>query len=264
MSSTQSPLKSKPSTKLPLKCQQWMNDLWKDLNAKAEAGDRHINKTHTKVLGKHTGRIQRKLREKLSEKACSLTRLVENRPGLRRRAVVYKERAIKVRTKALDTISEEEHTINPKLPKMPRLSEKKSLRSWVKETIQVYGQYIVSDSVDASIKPRIKQIRQSLWSYRETGKGIGKMIAKGRHGPSRSDCQCFSTEVAVMLGITSKITKYQQLLDRSLIDVSFRPRVLEIVGTLKSCKENEFLNGLDMTIFNQFEKEIQDHLKART
>lgn len=239
-----------------------MNDLWKDLNAKAEAGDRHTNTTHTKVLGKHTGRIQRKLREKLSEKTCSLTRLVANRPGLRRRAVVYNEKAIKVRTNALDTIPEED-TINPKLPKMPRLSDKKSLRSWVKETIQVYGQYIVSDSVDASIKPRIKQIRQSLWSYRETRKGIGKIIAKGRHGPSRSDCQCFSTEVAVMLGITSKITKYQQLLDGSLIDVSFGPRLLEIVGTLKSYKQNEFLIGLDMTIFNQFEKEIQDHLKAR-
>lgn len=266
MPSSQAPLESKPPTKPQLKCQQWMSNLKKDLNAKAEAQDRYKNTIRTKIIGEQAGRIQQKLRKKLSHETCTLARLVENRSGLHRRTVAYMKRAMKVRKNALATISEvhrEAHRVNTDVPKMPRLSEKKDLASWIKESLKIYGKYIASDLVDASIKPRLKRVRQCLWSYRKTGKGVGMVIAEGGSRPSRSDLQCLSTEVAVMLTITTKMAKYKQLLDGSGVDPGFRPRVVEIIGILKSYQENNFRIGLNITTLSQFEKEIQNHLKTR-
>lgn len=262
MSSSQAPLESEPPAKPQLKCQQWMSDLSKNLSAKAEAHDRYNNTIKTKIIGEHTGRIQPTLREKLSQKTCTLARLVENRPGMHRRTVAYMERAIKVRKNTLATISEV-HKLNTGVPKMPRLSEKKKLASWIKESLEIYGKYIASDLVDASIKPRLKKVRQCLWSYRKTGKGVGMVIAEGRSIPSRSDLQCLNTEVAVMLAITMKMAKYKQLLDGSHVDPGFRPRVVRILGILKSYQENHFRTKLDITALSQFEMEIQNHLKSR-
>lgn len=45
----------------PVKCQQWMNDLWMSLNSRSEAHDTYINSTQAQILGKKTGRIQPKL-----------------------------------------------------------------------------------------------------------------------------------------------------------------------------------------------------------
>lgn len=50
----------------------------------------------------------------------------------------------------------------------PRRSKRK-IASWVRESLQAYGKFIASDLVDASIKPRIRKIRKSLWSYRDWG-----------------------------------------------------------------------------------------------
>lgn len=230
--SVHAPVQSERSTKLPPKCQQWMDELWMNLKAKSEAQDEHINSTRHKILGQRTGRIQSKLREKLATKKCSLARLLENRPGLHKRNRALQEKAIKVRQNALPTIREDS-TIKPELPKMPRLSEKRKLASWVKESLHIYGTFIASDLVDTSIKRRLKKIRQSLWSYRKTGKGSGMDIAKGNR-PDRSDLQCLSTEVAVMMAISSKITRYTQILDGPHVGASFRPRLVEIIGCLKS------------------------------
>ncbi|MCJ1267064.1 hypothetical protein MMC22_006949 [Lobaria immixta] len=260
-SSIQTALKIKPSTERPLKCQEWMNDLWKNLNATSKAHDSYTNTTQAKILGKHSSRMQWNLRVKLAEKKSSLDTLVGKRAGLHRRTRVYKERAIKVRKNALATIPED-LTTNPEIPKLPRLSEKNKLTTWVKESLHVYGKYLASHLVDASIKPRIKKIRRCLWWYLKTGKGIGMVIAKG-NVPSRSDLQNLNIEIAVMLAITSKITRYTQILDESLIEASFRPRVVEIVGILKSYQEKDFRVGLNTTALKQFEKEIQDHLKTR-
>lgn len=259
--SIQTALESNPSTDLPLKCHQWMNDLWKNLNATSKAHDSYTNTTQAKILGKHSSRMQRDLRQKLAERRCSLNISVGNRAGLHRRTRAYMERAIKVRKNALATIPED-LTTNPEIPKMPRLSEKNKVATWVKESLRVYGKYLASHLVDASIKPRIKKIRQCLWSFLKTGKGIGMVIAKG-DVPSRSDLQNLNTEIAVMLAITSKIARYTQILDGSLIDASFRPRVVEIIGILKSYQEKEFRVGLNTTSLKEFEREIQDHLKTR-
>lgn len=260
-SDTQAPIQSKSYPKLPLKCQEWMSDLWKDLSAKAEAGDTFTNTIHTKVLGKHTGRIQRKLKEKLSVNTCTLARLAENRPGFRRPSTAYKEKATKVRTDALATISED-HTTSPRLPKMPRLPEKKKLAPWVDETIKAYGEYVASDSVDVSIKPRIKEIRQYLWLYRETRRRVGKLFVEGKHGPSRSHLECWSTEVAIMLSVTSNITKYTRFLEESLIKAYFRPRMFQIVGMLKSFHENGFRIPDIVAILGRLEVEVRDHMTA--
>lgn len=148
-----------------------MNDLWISLDARSEAHDTYINSTQAQILGKKTGRIQPKLRQKL-EKKCSLSRLLGNRPALHRRTRAIQEKAIKVRRNAPATIREDS-AFNPGPPKMPRLSEKRTFESWIKESLQVYARYIGSDLVDASIKPRTRKIRQSLWSYSKTGEGIG-------------------------------------------------------------------------------------------
>lgn len=259
--SAHTPVKSERSTELPLKCQQWMNELWKKLKAKSEARDEHMNTIRHKILGKRTDRIQSKLREKLATKKCSLAKLLENRPRLNKRTRALQEKAIKARQNALPTIREDP-TINPELPKMPRLSEKRKLASWVKKSLPIYGTFIASDLVDASIKRRMKKIRQSLWSYRKAGKGSGMDIAKGNR-PDRSDLQCLSTEVAVMMEISSRITRYTQMLDESIIGASFRPRLVKIIGSLKSYQEGNFVIGRDVTILNRFEKEVQDHQKTR-
>ena len=68
------------------------------------------------------------------------------------------------------------------------------------------------------------------------GEEIGMVIANGSK-PSRSDFQCLSTEVAVMLAITSKITKYTQPLKGPLVDASFRPRMIKWLGPLSPTRK---------------------------
>lgn len=75
------------------------------------------------------------------------------------------------------------------------------------------------------------------------------VIAGGQHGPGRSDFHSLSIEVAAMLAITSKVAKYRQLLDTFLVGSSFRPRMVEMIGILKSYQEKIF------PILSQFEKE---------
>lgn len=79
------------------------------------------------------------------------------------------------------------------------------------------------------------------------------IIVEGQHGPGRSDFHYLSLEVAAMLEITPKVTKYRQLLDTSLVGSSFRPRMVEIIGILKFYQEKTFLTGPDFTILGQFE-----------
>ncbi|MCJ1424082.1 hypothetical protein MMC29_001969 [Sticta canariensis] len=261
MSSIQAPLDSEKSTK-PLKCHEWMTDLWKGLNAKSEAHDAYVETIQNKILGKTTGiRIQPRLRKKLSETKCTLTTLITNRPEVHRRTRAYQAKARKARESALAMISEDQ-TVDAELPKMPRLSNKSKPESWIKKILPVYRKYLTSDLVDSSIKPRLREIRQILWSYRQAGKGLRKVIA-GLNRPSQSDLQCLSTEVAVMLSVTSKIAKFTQLLDGSLVGASFRPRVVEIVRTLKSYQDNKFVIEANVNLLGQFEKEVQDHLEMR-
>ena len=260
----QRPLEGKSSTastELPPKCQKWMHELWMNLNAKFEAHNTYTDMTRSEILGKHTGRIQRKLREKLAEKKSSLTMLVEYCPRMYRRDRAYRERVMRLRKKPLAMVPEDS-AAEPKIPKMPRLSKTGPLGSWVKESLQVYGTYIASDSVDGSIKPRLMKIRRCLRLYFRTGKAIGIATANGNR-PNRSDLQSLSTEVAVMLAITSKINVYTQILDDPSIDASFRPRVVEVVGMLKSYQKSNFRIGLDSTLLSQFENELQDLRKAR-
>lgn len=260
MSSIQAPLDSEKSTK-PLKCHEWMNDLWEGLNAKSEAHDAYVETIQNKILGKNTGIcIQPRLREKLSETKCTITTLI-NRPKGHRRTQAYQAKARKARESGLAMISEDQ-TVDAELPKMPRLSDKSKLESWIKKTIPVYRKYLTSDLVDSSIKPRLREIRQCLWSYRKAGKGLGKVIA-GLNRPSQSDLQYLSTEVAVMLSVTSKIAKFTQLLHGSLVRASFRPRMFEIVRTLKSYQDNNFQIEADTNFLGRFEKEVQDHLEMR-
>ncbi|MCJ1467114.1 hypothetical protein MMC07_005736 [Pseudocyphellaria aurata] len=157
MSSTPAPLESESSTHRPLKCQLWMNQLRKDLNANFEAHDRHCTTNFTKILGKHTGRIQQKLQRKLSRrKVCTLARLVENRPRLHRRTIAYMKKAKKAKNKVLTTIHEDQ-TPSSEEPKMPQPLEKTEPESWIREPVQVHTKNIVSDLVDASTKPRTKK-----------------------------------------------------------------------------------------------------------
>ena len=261
MPSIQAPLDSEKPTK-PLKCHEWMDDLWKGLNATSEAHDAHVDMIQKKILDKKTGgRIQPRLRDRLSETRCTLTRLLTSRAKLHRRTRAYQAKARKARKSALAMISEDQ-VGDVDLPKMPRLSDKSKTGSWIKITLPIYRAYLTSDLVDNSIKPRLREIRQSLWSYRKAGKGIRKVIA-GLNRPDHSDLQCLSTEVAVMLSITTKITKFTQLLDGSLVCASFRPRMVEIIRILKSYQEKDFLIGANIHLLGQFEKEVQDHLETR-
>lgn len=261
MSSIQAPLDSEKSTK-PLKCHKWMNDLWKDLNAKSEAHDAYVESTQNKILGKNTGiHIQPRLRERLSGPRCTLTRLLTDRPKVNRHTRAYLAKARKVRKRVLAMISEDQ-TVDAELPKMPQLSDKSKPESWIKKSLPVYRKYLNSGLVDSSIKPRIRRIRQSLWSYRKARKGLRKVVA-GMHRPSRSDLQCLSSEVAGMLSISLKIAKFTQLLDESLVGASFRPRVVEIIRILKWYQDNNFPSGANTNLLGQFEKEVQDHLEMR-
>lgn len=156
-----------------------MSDLWNKLHANSKAHEKYTNLTQFKIVGKHTGHIQPYLLEKLSEKTCTIARLVENCPHQRTRAC--KKKAIKMGAIALPTISED-HTVIPRLPIMPRLSEKGKLEPWIKESLQVYEMFNASDLVDASIKPRIEKVRQRLWSSCKTKKGVGMVKKQGLGG----------------------------------------------------------------------------------
>lgn len=125
-----------------------MSDLWNKLHANSKGHEKYTNSTQFEIVGKHTGHIQPYLLENLSEKTCTIARLVENCPHQRARA--YKKKAIKMDTIALPTISED-HTVISGLPSMPRLSEKGKPEPWIKESLQVYEMFITSDLVDASI-----------------------------------------------------------------------------------------------------------------
>lgn len=81
-------------------------------------------------------------------------------------------------------------------------------------------------------------------------------------GPGVLSLQCFNIEVAVMLAVTSKITQSTHLLEQGLVGASFRPRLFEIVGILRSFQTNGFRIGPHITVLSKFEKEIQDHLKT--
>lgn len=80
-----------------------------------------------------------------------------------------------------------------------------------------------------------------------------------------------TTQSVALTEITTKIAKCIQLLDGSLVNDSFRPRMVEIIRILKSyyAKGSRagwgglFQIGLQIAIFRQFKKEIQDHLKIR-
>lgn len=78
---------------------------------------------------KKSGHIQPKIREKLAEKKCSLIGLLEKRQKLFHHKRTLQNKVIEVRKNALTTICED---FNPKLPKMPGLSKKRKLASWVK------------------------------------------------------------------------------------------------------------------------------------
>ena len=82
--STQALKESQRSTKFPLECNQWMNDLRTGLTATFKARDANCNKIRSKVLYKHAGQIQSKLREKLAKKKSTLARFLQNRPRLHR------------------------------------------------------------------------------------------------------------------------------------------------------------------------------------
>ncbi|MCJ1470438.1 hypothetical protein MMC07_009083 [Pseudocyphellaria aurata] len=245
-----------------LTCHQWMRDLWDNLSARSTADDTRVNSINAKILGKRGAPIQRKLHAKLSETTCTLACLVENRPmlHLNRRDMAYREREAKLKANTLPTIFEGKAGA-PTIPKMTKLSDRKNLATWVGESVEVYGKLLSSDLVDASIKPRIREIRQSLWMYRGTRNGLG---TKRRHALSRSNCQDLTMELSVMLGVTTQITKYTDLLGGKLIDANFRPRLLAIVDNLKSFKENHFLIGVDgRTILNNFEREVRTYLATR-
>lgn len=64
-------------------------------------------------------------------------------------------------------------------PEMPPLSQKRILASRVKESLQVYGKFLASDLINASIKSHIKKIHQCLWSGRKTVEGMGCSLRKG-------------------------------------------------------------------------------------
>lgn len=136
MSSIQAPLENKPFAKLPLKCQEWMSDLWTDLSARSEAHDEFVNLVHARIIGKHIDHDQPKLQVKLAGAAdqCSLTILEGNCSELYWRNRDYRESAMDVRKNALATIAEDriaedqtakDHIVEPELQKMPCLPEKR-------------------------------------------------------------------------------------------------------------------------------------------
>lgn len=262
MSSVQAEIDSKPSaqgpqesqevTKTSFESEKWMNDFWSRLNADSKAQDNHSNAVQTTILSNHTGRIQASLQQKLQKKTCTFVNLLSRGPVLHRRTRALQKQAKRVKRNPLVTIREvDADTVEP--PKVIRLSEKSKIDQWVTKTLSVFGQLLGSDAVDASIKPRLRQIRQSLWTYR-TRKGSRL---------NRCDLQSLSTEAAMMLMVTSRIAKYKRLLDGDSIEASFRSRLVDIIDILKSYQKDDFRVRPKPTFLSAFENEIEDHMKVQ-
>ncbi|MCJ1426380.1 hypothetical protein MMC29_004283 [Sticta canariensis] len=196
MSSTQAQLENKPSVKLPLECHQWMSDLWADLRAGSKAHDEFVNSTHARIIREHIDHLQPELQVHLAAKKSSLAKLEGNSSGLHYRTELYQERVMEVKENALATIAEDPSpTVEPELPTMPCLSDNRSHRSWIRQSL-------------ASIRPRAQKIRQFLRPSRTTGKRIRAVVAgRRRGGPSPTHLPSLSEEprVSVMLAFATKI-----------------------------------------------------------
>ena len=250
--SAQGPQESQEATKTSFESEKWMNDFWSRLNADSNAQDNHSNAVQTTILSNQTGRIQAPLQKRLQKKTCTFVSLLSRGPELHRRTRALQKQAQRVRQNPLVTIHEVDAD-SVELPKVIRLSEKSKIDQWVTKTLSVFGQLLASDAVDASIKPRLRKIRQSLWTYR-TRKGTRL---------NRCDLQSLSTEAAMMLMVTSRIAKYKRLLDGNSIEAGFRPRVVDIIDILKSYQKDDFRVRPKPSFLSAFEEEIQDHMKVQ-
>lgn len=244
---------------LNLDCHQWMDELWDDLSAQAEAYDDFVNATHATIVCEHIDKLEPELQVRLSTKKCTVAKLVGGCPELSRRTRHYQQRLLWVREDALPTIAEDEQVAAEQewLPKLTRLTDGRNLDSWIRKSVLAYGRYITSDVVDDAIKPRMRQMRQALWSYRPAGMTPGTR----RRGPTRADLQSLGEECCVMLGATTKIVEYTRLLDGCGVDASFRPRVAEMVAFLEYHRDKEFRFELEADDLNRLDGEIQDHLR---
>lgn len=253
MSSTQAQLENGPSVKLPLECHQWMSDLWADLRAGSQAHDEFVNSTHARIIREHIDHLQPELQVNLAAKKSSLAKLEGNSSGLHYRTRQYQKRVMKVKENPLATIAEDPSpTVESELPTIPCLRDNRNRGSWIRQSL-------------ASIKQRARKIRQFLRSSRmTTGKRIGAVVAgRRRSGPSPAHLPSLSEEalVSVMLAFATKIDQYTRLLDGSIVDASFRPRVVEIVAILQSHRDNHPRLELEINTLCELDKEIQDHLK---
>ena len=127
MSSTQAPLEIKPFATLPLECEKWMSDLWTDLSARSEAHDDLVNLVHARIIGKHTDHLQPKLQVKLAGAAdnCNLTMTVGNCSELHWLTRVREPLATITEDRIAEDWIAEDQMVEPELPNMPRLAEKR-------------------------------------------------------------------------------------------------------------------------------------------
>ena len=184
-----------------LNCHLWMDELWDDLSAQTEAYDDFVNSTHATIVCEHIDKLEPELQVRQSTKKCTVAKLVGSYPGLSRQTRHYQQRLLWVREDALPTIAEDEQVAaeQERLPKLTGLADQRNLDLWIRKSVLAYGRYITSDVVDYAIKPRMRKIRQFLWSYRPTGTSGTR-----RRGPTRADLQSLGEEFGVMVTATTK------------------------------------------------------------
>lgn len=164
MSTTQAPLESELPTMLPLKCQVWMSDFYKDLEAECEEYDRRAIRIQTEVLSKHIDSMQPELQEQLHVVRSTLMQLT-CKPVLPKSFREYVERATEVRQKALAAISEvatmyesdpvDPDPADPGSPKTQKPSKRRKVASRIKNSLQ----NLACDMVSNSIKIRLRELR---------------------------------------------------------------------------------------------------------
>lgn len=160
-----------------------MSDLWTDLSARSEAHDEFVNSAHARIIGKHIDHLKPKLQVKLAgaaEKCClsRLTRLVGNYSELHGGTRDYQESAMDVKKNALATIAEdqiaEDQTVEPELPKMPRLPEKRKLGIVDQRT--TVGLW----SIYHQTSPATWQMSRPNHIRRRFGNSFGRIARRGR------------------------------------------------------------------------------------
>ena len=197
MSSTLAQLENGSSVKLPLECHQWMSDLWADLRSGSQAHDEFVNSTHARIICEHIDHLQPELQVQLAAKKSSLAKLEGISSGLHYRTQLYQRRVMEVKENTLATIDEDPSpTVEPELPTKPCLSDNRSHRSWIRQSL-------------ASVKPRAQKIRQFLRPSRTTtGKRIWAVVAERRRGgssPTHLPRMSDEPRVAVVLAFATKI-----------------------------------------------------------